>query len=117
MNLAQTAFDWIDLLWVPVALLTMERGKKIFTCLFVLSCSLLLRLQVELLQQMHYPRGIIGLMKTDVFTRGLVAYGAAIALFLVLAHYSKGGDKNVHIAASITILIGVFCLSSVIMVL
>lgn len=117
MNLAQTAYQWIDLVWVPIALLTMERGKKIFTCLFVLSCALLLRLQVELLQQMRYPRGIIGFMEADVFTRGLITYGAAIAAFLVLAYYSKGGDKNVHIAASITILIGVFCVSSLVMVL
>ena len=117
MNLAQTAYQWIDLLWVPVALLTMERGKKLFTCGFVLSCTLLLRLQVELLQQLGYPRGFFGFMDSNIFTRGLIAYGAFIAFFLVLAYYSKGGDKNVHIAASITILIAAFCVSLFIMVL
>lgn len=120
MNLAQTAhilYAWIDLLWVPVALLAMERGKKLFTCLFVLSCVLLLRLQVELMQQIGFPRGFLGFMDSDVFTRGLIAYGGFIAFFMVLAYYSKGSDKNIHIAASISILIAAFCVSLFIMVL
>lgn len=120
MNLAltsQSLYAWIDLLWVPIALLTMERGKKIFTCGFVLSCSLLLRLQVELLQQLGYPRGFLGLVETSIFTRGLVTYAAFIALFLILAYYSPGSDKTVHLAASITILIIAFCVSLFVMVL
>lgn len=114
---AQTAYQWIDLMWIPLALLTMERGKKLLTCFFILSCVLLLRLQIELVQQIGYPRGIFGLMESDIYTRGLVAYGGFIALFLLLAYFSKGGEKSVHMASSITILIAAFCVSSVIMVL
>lgn len=117
MNIALTALDWIDLLWVPIALLTMERGKKLFTCGFVLSCSLLLRLQVELLRELGYPYGFFRLLDSSIFTRGLITYGLFIALFLLLAYFSKGGDKNVHIAASITILIAAFCVSLLVMVL
>lgn len=117
MNLAQTLYQWIDLFWVPVALVITERGKKLLTCFFVLSTVLLLRLQVELLQQLGYPRGFFGFMSSDIFARGLIAYGAFVAFFLLIAHYSKGSDKNVHIAASITILIAAFCVSLFIMVL
>ena len=120
MNIAQTAqalFSWIDLLWVPVTLLTMERGKRLFTCAFVLSCTLMLRLQVELLQQIGFPNGFFGFMESDIFCRGLIAYGVFILLFLLLAYYSPGADKNIHIAASITILIAAFCVSLFIMVL
>ncbi len=114
---AQTILPWIDLLWVPVALLTMERGKRLLTCGFVLSCSLLLRLQVELLQQVGYPYGFFRLMDTGIFTRGLITYGGFITLFLLLAYYSPGSNKSVHMAASITILIAAFCVSFLIMVL
>jgi hypothetical protein len=114
---AQTAFEWMDLLWIPFALLIMERGKKLFTCAFVLSCVLLLRLQVELMQQIGYPHGFLHWLDSTIFTRGLITYGTFIGLFMLLAFYSKGGDKNVHIAASITIMIAAFCVSSFIMVL
>lgn len=114
---AQTAFQWMDLLWIPFALLVMERGKRLFTCAFVLSCVLLLRLQVELMQQIGHPHGFFRWLDSTIFTRGLVTYGAFIGFFMLLAFYSKGGDKNVHIAASITIMIAAFCVSSFIMVL
>lgn len=109
--------SWIDFLWVPVAFATMERGKKLFTCGFVLSCSLLLRLQVELLQQTGFSRGVFGLVQMPLFNRGLIVYGGFILLFLLLAYFSKGADRNVHMAASITILIAAFCVSTLVMVL
>ena len=109
--------DWIDLIWVPVAFLAVERGKKLFTVAFVLSCAFLVRLQVELLRDLGYPRGIFGLMDAPLLTRGMVTYGLFIGLFLCLAFFSKGGDRNVHMAASITILIAAFCVSLIVMVL
>lgn len=117
MITAQTLYQWLDLLWVPLALLTMERGKRLLTVLFVLSCVLMLRLQMELLHSMGFPAGIFGLIETSLYVRGLVIYAFFIGLFMILAYFSKGGDKNVHIAASITMLIASFCLSSLIMVL
>lgn len=117
MNLAQNILPWIDVLWIPVALAIMERGKKLFTCGFILSCVLLLRLQVELLHQIGLPYGFFGLMDSPIFIRGMIAYSTFIAFFLALAYYSPGADKNVHIAASITILIAAFCVSLFFMVL
>jgi hypothetical protein len=116
MMTAQTILQWIDLLWVPVAFLAMEKGKKIKTCLYVLSCVLLLRLQVEFMSSMGAPNGLTGWVEIPSFTRGLVVYSIFILLFLMMAHFSKGGDKHVHIAASIVMLILSFCVSSVIMV-
>lgn len=113
----QTFYPWIDLLWIPVGWLAVERGKRLLTTGFVLSCVLLLRLQVELMQSIGAPYGFFGFMKSSIFERGLTCYGVFIGLFLLLAHFSKGGDKNVHIAASITILIMGFCVSALVMVL
>jgi hypothetical protein len=117
MSLAQTLYHWIDLFWIPVALLTMEKGKRLFTVGFILSCVLLLRLQVELMQHIGFPRGIFGVMESSIYARGLITYGAFITLFMLMAYYSKGVDKSIHIAASITMMIAALCVSALVMVL
>lgn len=117
MSLAQTLYQWIDLMWIPVALLTMEKGKRLFTVGFICACVLLLRLQVELMGDIGYANGIFGLMESDAYARGLVTYALFITLFMILAHYSPGVDKSIHIAASITMMIGAFCVSALVMVL
>lgn len=113
----QILYPWLDLLWIPLAVVAVERGKRFLTIGFVLACVLMLRLQMELMHSIGQPYGFFGFMTTSIYDRGLVTYGIFIALFLLLAHFSRGGDKNVHVAASITILIAAFCVSSLIMVL
>ena len=114
---SQTLYPWVDLLWIPVAMAAVERGKWLLTAGFVLACVFMLRLQLELMGAIGLSRGFFGLMEASLYNRGLATYGLFIGLFLVLAHFSKGGDKNVHMAASITILIMAFCVSSLVMVL
>ena len=117
MTTVQNLLSWVDLLWIPIALLSAERGKRLFTAIFAGACILLLRLQVELLRGIGFSNGFLGFMTSDILTRGMVTYGLFILLFLILAHFSKGSDKNIHIAASITIMIAAFCVSTLVMVL
>lgn len=117
LKLYHILYPWIDALWIPFALCIGERGKRLLTVGFILACIVLLRLQVELMGSMGLEYGFFDFMKSTAFDRGLVVYGVFIALFLFLAHFSKGGDKTVHMAASITILIMSFCVSTLIMVL
>lgn len=114
---AQTLLQWIDLLWIPAGFLAAERGKRLFTAAFAGACILLLRLQVELMNGIGFTHGFLGFMTSAVLYRGMAVYGFFILLLLVLAYYSKGGDKNIHIAASITLMIAAFCVSTFIMVL
>lgn len=113
----QTLLPWIDLLWAPVALIVVPKGIKIKTALFTLFCALALRLQVELLQSIGFGKGFLGLMESGILARGQVTYGVFILFLLILAFFSKGVDKHVHIAACITILIVAFCVSTFVMVL
>lgn len=117
MITTQSLLDNIDLFWIPVALLTMERGKRLKTCAFILSCWFLLRLQVELLRDMGFGNGFFGLIDASIFHRGLITYSVFILLFLILAFFSKGSDKHVHLAASITMMIAALCVSSFVMIL
>jgi hypothetical protein len=113
----QTILPWADLFWVPVALAVAEPGKRLLTAGFAGACVLLLRLQVELLQELGLSRGFFGLMQSDILNRGMVTYGVFILFFLIIAHFSKGTYKTIHLAASITIMITAFCVSTLIMVL
>lgn len=115
--LTQTLYHNIDLLWVPVALVTMEKGKRLATVGFVLSCSLLLRLEQEMLERTGHANGFFGIIETGSYGRGLIVYSVFIMLFLALAYFSPGSSRIVHFAASITILIAAFCVSAIIMAL
>ena len=110
-------FNYIDLAWVPVALVCLHKGQRLAGVLFVLTCAFGLRLQVELMQSIGYPRGFFHLMDAPLFLRGLVTYSAFILFFLILAYFSPRSDRFVMIAASITVFIAAFCVSSLIMVL
>lgn len=110
-------YSWIDLIWIPIAWFVIGKGKKIKGILFVLSCVFTLRLQVELMQEIGKPTGILPFLDFPVLERGYLTYGVAISLFLLLSHYSRKEDPFVYIAAAITVYIAAFCLSSFIMIL
>lgn len=113
----QMAMDWLDLAWVPLALLIMPKGQKIRTVCFILLCVFALRLQIELMNEIGYPRGFLQLLNYPLLERGMIAYGTFIAIFMCLLHYSREKDPYVFIAASITVFIVAFCISSFILVL
>lgn len=113
----QTLIQYADLLWIPVALLVVERRAWLVTCGFVLACALLLRLQVQLLEQIGFPGGLTGMIDMPVLHRGMITYSVFILIYLVLAYFSKGTSRTIHLAASIATMITALCVSSVIMVL
>ncbi len=110
-------YQWIDLLWVPVALLATHRGHRLMAAAFVLACVFSLRLQIELMQSIGFPNGIMGLLHADAYPRGLVAYGLLIGFFLLLAHLSRGTFYAVFIGAAVTVYFIAFALSMFVMVL
>lgn len=110
-------FNYIDLLWVPVALLCLHKGQRLKAALFVLACAFVMRLQIELMQSIGYGNGFFRLIDTPLYIRGLVTYSVFILGLFILSHFSPKTDSFVYIAASITIFIAAFCVSSLIMVL
>lgn len=113
----QTLFAWIDMVWVPVAFFAAHKGHRIHAVAFALACVLALRFQIELMNEIGFPRGIFKVMDTPLFTRGIVVYGVFVVLFLLMARFSKGADTFIYIAAAITVFIAAFCISSLGMVL
>lgn len=110
-------YQWIDLLWLPVALVAVHEGQRIKTCVFLLVCILTLRAQVELMETIGHPKGLVGLLHSGAYERGLVVYGIIFALFLLLAYFSANTKGIVFFAATLSIYIFAFCASMVVMLL
>lgn len=117
MDIAQTLFDYIDLAWIPVALLCLHKGQRLGAVAFVLACAFIMRLQIELMESIGYGGGVFHLIDTPLYIRGLVTYSLFVLGLFVLGYFSPRSDKFVFIAASITIFITAFCVSSAVMVL
>ena len=109
--------NWIDLVWVIVAVLVTKGRFKIFSAFFVLVCIFMLRLQVKLMDVIGFESGILQWIDTPILFRGMMAYGAFIAVFLGLVSLSKEHNAYVFMAAGITIFTIAFCVSSAVMVL
>ncbi len=108
---------WLDLIWLPVALLTVHKGQRIKSSAFVLSCILTLRLQVEIIEGMGFKTGILGFLDSSLYHRGLVLYSLFIMLFLLLSWFSPNTKGYLYLAVSISLFFMAFTASSFIMVL
>lgn len=113
--MGQTLYQWIDLLWLPIALLVTHKGHRLLAMGFVLACVLTLRMQVELMDYIGHPYGFLGILATDVYIRGLIAYGAVITLFLGLAYFSRHTTRMVFLAAALSLYILAFAASMLLM--
>ncbi len=110
-------FQWLDLAWLPIALLLLHKGQRLKATFFILSCVFALRLQVDLLFGMGHPAGFLPFWDLPLLERGYIAYGVFVALFLILSYFSKKENPYVYMAAAITMFIAAFCVSTVAMIL
>lgn len=108
---------WLDLFWIPLALIVVHPEQRIKTILFIVTCVLILRLQIEMMDQIGFPRGIFGFWHWPLLYRGMAGYGVFIAFFLLTARFSPKTDLFVLLAAIITLFIGAFCVTSLMMVI
>ena len=110
-------YQWIDLLWLPIGLLAAHRGQRIKTSIFILTCILTLRTQIEIMNEIGRPEGFFGLWNLGLYERGLIIYGLLIMAFLILVHLSPNTKGVIFLAAMISLYILGFCVSMLSMVL
>ncbi len=109
--------NWLDFLWIPLALIFLRKDQKLKGILFILACMLALRLQVELMVETGYEQGFLPFFTFPVLYRGYIVYGIFIFAFLLLGHVSKERNSFVYMAAAISVFIIAFCASMAIMAL
>lgn len=109
-------YQWIDCLWLPISMFMVQRGRRLMTLAFICACILTLRTQIELMEGIGHPKGIMGLMPgLGLYERGLIVYGLLIGLFLILAKLSPKTSGMVYLAVIITIYLFAFCGSMLLM--
>lgn len=106
-----------DFLLVPLAALVCHKNHRLLGALFVATCLLTLRTQVELMQDTGFSMGFLPWLHSPSEVRGLFVYSIAILVFLVLARLSPKTTRIVFFAVSITVYILAFCASMVAMAL
>lgn len=110
-------YQWIDLLWLPIGLIAAHQGQRLATSVFILTCIVTLRTQLEIMAEIDHPQGFFGLWNLGLYERGLIIYGLLITLFLILVHLSPRTKGVIFLAAMISLYILGFCVSMLAMVL
>lgn len=112
-----TILQWIDLIWAPIIFFTANKKVRVKGVIFVLACVFMLRLQVQLMTEIGFNAGILTFIQWPALYKGMAIYGFFIGVITLLNALSKDTDPYVFIAASISVFILSFCISSVVMVL
>ncbi len=107
----------LDFVWLPITWFVVHKHQRMKAFLFVLACILTLRLQVELMESVHHPHGMLSLLDSHVLYRGQMIYTLVIIFFLILAHFSPKTEKIVFFAACLSMYFLTFCFSMVMMLL
>lgn len=93
----------MDLIWLPMAWFIAKREQRFLALACIVSCMAMMRMLSELMDSIHYPQGILGLVSLPVLYRGIILYSLFYALYLILVHYSPRTKGAVFLAASISV--------------
>jgi len=109
--------DYIDLIWLPIALFIVHKEQRWVTAAFFIACFIMMRLQIEMMQSLGHPTGFLPILTWPVQNTALVTYMMFYIAFIALTYWSKGTNKHILLAASISIFFATMLTSMVIMVL
>lgn len=117
MDYATLFHDWADLIWLPIAAISVHKGQRIKAVSFVVFCMLTMRIQDELIRDTGYSTGYLNFMTSDIFNRAQITYSVFIIIFLLLSHYSPHTKGVIYMAASISIYFMAFITAMIVMLL
>lgn len=107
----------MDILWIPLTLLIVHKKQRLSACAYMLLCMLVLRLQIEIVQDTGFEKGFTGLLDWPLMYRGYVVYGIFNFLYLLLSHYSPYTKGIIYLAASLSIFFMAFTVSCVVLII
>ncbi len=108
--------NWIDLIWIPVALVVVHPPHRMMAIAFMILCSITLRLEVELIHSTGHNDGFIPfLWSGDVKFRALEIYSFFSALYLLLLYFSPRAPWAVVLSAGIVLYMTAFSVSMFVM--
>ncbi len=109
--------EWLDVVWVGIAPLILHRGQRLKAMIFALLCVIVLRLQVESLEQVGVRHGLSGLFHWPLLTRGFVVYGIFNLVYLILSRLSPATRGPIYLAATLSIFFMAFVASTIVLLI
>ena len=110
-------WEWLDAAWFPIALILVHKGQRIKACAFIGVCMMVMRLQIQIFDQMGFAKGITGFIDWPLIFRGYAVYGVFILLFIILSYFSPFTRGAIYLAASLSIFFMAFTVSSIVLIL
>jgi len=117
MIVFDSLYNWIDLLWIPVLFFGVHKKHRWYGAGFAVGSIILVHTLSEIMVSIGHPTGIFGLMTSNIHSRLLITSSIIYSLFLLTAHYSRGTQGVVFMAASLTFFFLMLMVGSVVMVL
>ncbi len=113
----QIAIQWIDALWIAVALIVCHKPQKAMAVAYVMAGMVMMRLMIELMGSIGYQQGIMGLWNAPVSLRGQIVYNLFHAIFLTLAYFSPDTRGPIFLAGAISMFFMAAVVFSAVMVI
>lgn len=96
-------YQWIDLIWLPITFFAVHKRLRVKSLIFTVMCIFTMRTQIAIMDSIGYGEsGILGIMDSSLYHRGLVSYGLVIVLFLILTYFSPRIKAEVFLAAMLS---------------
>lgn len=109
--------QWIDLIWLPLAFFVVQKDQRPWVMGFFISCMIMMRLQIELVESTGFVDGFLGLSGMSARARGIAVYTLFYAIYLVLVLFSPYSRGVMLMAASISVFFAALFTSMIIMIL
>lgn len=110
-------FQWVDGVWILVALLLAKKNQRLVSIAFIVSCMLMMRMQVEMLASAGFAHGIFKLLPYTIFERGLACYSLLYTVYCAFLKFSPGSRGSILLATVISLFFIGFFVSSFVMLL
>jgi hypothetical protein len=110
-------WEWLDIAWFPIALILVHKGQRLKACAFIAVCMMVMRLQIQIFDQMGFSKGITGFIDWPLIFRGYAVYGVFMLLFIILSYFSPYTRGAIYLAASLSIFFMAFTVSSIVLIL
>ncbi len=108
---------WADVIWLPITYFSVHKKHRWCAIGFILCSMILIRLQAEIMTHIGFDNGIMGLLSSNVHTRGLYVSSFYYILFLIMARFSQSTKRVVFLAACLTIFFLIFATAAIVMLL
>ena len=107
----------MDLIWLPAAWVVVPPWRRFIALVYIISCMVIMRLQVEFAFVMGFPHGITGWIDWPLFLRGFLIYGLSYAVYMAYLVQAKEQENVILMAMGLTLFFIILVLSTVFMVI